>query len=286
MGFGGAAAHLFVREGAKVVLTDIRDELGERAAAALRADGHDARYLHLDVTSERNWAEVVDAVMATHGRLDILFNNAGVSFPRKVEDITVEIWERELGVHAKGVFLGTRTAIPAMRKGGGGSIINTSSVMGIVGSPTSPAYSAAKGAITIFTKSAALQYAKENIRINSVHPGYADTPLTEKPCDDEGRDPEQDRDDPTHRVTAGVHEPAERTDDRAHDDEPYPFHGGLVPRSFDRKPCCQLRRRAAGPVIPRPWKSRRYAISRSTAPANANRNPPPTPSRLATSPPT
>ena len=100
--------------------------------------------------------------------------------PKEVEDLTVAIWERELGVHAKGVFLGTRSAIPAMRKGGGGSIINTSSVMGIVGSPTSPAYSAAKGAITIFTKSAALQYAKENIRINSVHPGYADTPLTEQ----------------------------------------------------------------------------------------------------------
>ena len=166
MGFGGAAAHLFVRDGAKVVLTDIRDDLGERAAAALRADGHDARYLHLDVTSEANWAQVVDAVMMAHGRLYILFNNAGVAVPGKVEDITLETWERELGVHAKGVFLGTRTAIPAMRKGGGGSIINTSSVMGIVGSPTSPAYSAAKGAITIFTKSAAIQYAKENIRIN------------------------------------------------------------------------------------------------------------------------
>ena len=187
MGFGGAAAHLFVREGAKVVLTDIRDDLGERAAAALRAEGHDARYLHLEVTSELNWAQVVDAVMAAHGRLDILFNNAGVSFPGKVEDITAEIWDRELNVHAKGVFLGTRTAIPAMRKGGGGSIINTSSVMGIVGSPTSPAYSAAKGAITIFTKSAALQYAKENIRINSVHPGYADTPLTVKRFNDQRR---------------------------------------------------------------------------------------------------
>src|SRR6202046_1935899 len=154
MGFGGAAAHLFVREGAKVVLTDIRDELGERAAAALRVEGHDARYMHLDVTSEQNWAQVVDAVMVAHGRLDILFNNAGVSIPAKVEDATVEIWDRELGVHAKGVFLGTRTAIPAMRKGGGGSIINTSSVMGLVGSPTSPAYSAAKGALPIFTKSA------------------------------------------------------------------------------------------------------------------------------------
>jgi NAD(P)-dependent dehydrogenase (short-subunit alcohol dehydrogenase family) len=135
MGFGGAVAHLFVREGAKVVLTDIRDDLGERAAAALRADGHDARYMHLDVTSEENWANVVDAVMDTHGRLDILFNNAGVGFPRKVEDITVAIWERELDVHAKGVFLGTRSAIPAMRKGGGGSIVNTSSVWALSAVP-------------------------------------------------------------------------------------------------------------------------------------------------------
>src|SRR5271168_2534153 len=95
MGFGGAAAHLLVREGARVVLTDIRDELGERAAAALRADGHDAHYMHLDVTSEQNWARVVAAVMAAHGRLDILLNNAGVSFPSKAEDITVEIRERE-----------------------------------------------------------------------------------------------------------------------------------------------------------------------------------------------
>ena len=186
MGFGGAAANIFAREGAKVVITDIRDELGERAAAALRADGHDARYMHLDVTSEQNWVQVVEAVMAAHGRLDILFNNAGVAFPGKVEDITVETWDRELAVHAKGVFLGTKTVIPAMRKGGGGSIINTSSVMGLVGSPTSPAYSAAKGAITIFTKSAALQYAKENIRINSVHPGYADTPLTARRFNDPG----------------------------------------------------------------------------------------------------
>lgn len=184
MGFGGAAAHLFVREGAKVILTDIRDDLGERSAAALRADGHDARYMHLDVTCEQNWADVVEAVLQAHGRLDILFNNAGIAVPGKVEDISVETWDRELGVHAKGVFLGTRAAIPAMRRGGGGSIINTSSVMGIVGSPTSPAYSAAKGAITTFTKSAALQYAKENIRINSVHPGYADTPLTTGRFDD------------------------------------------------------------------------------------------------------
>lgn len=179
MGFGGASAHLFVREGAKVVLTDIRDELGERAAAAMREAGADVRYRRLDVTSEENWKEVIAATMADFGRLDILFNNAGVSFPMKVEEMPEEIWDRELSIHAKGAFLGTKHAIPAMRKGGGGSIINTSSIMGIVGSPTSPAYSAAKGAIRLFTKATALQYAKENIRVNSVHPGYADTPLTE-----------------------------------------------------------------------------------------------------------
>ena len=99
MGFGGAAAHLFVREGAKVVLTDIRDELGERAAAALRADGHDARYMHLDVTSEQNWAQVVDAVMVAHGRLDILFNNAGVSFSPGSRTSPWTSGTRELGVH-------------------------------------------------------------------------------------------------------------------------------------------------------------------------------------------
>jgi|TARA_B100001540_G_scaffold257051_1_gene234655 NAD(P)-dependent dehydrogenase (short-subunit alcohol dehydrogenase family) len=180
MGFGGATAHLFVREGAKVVLTDILDEMGERAAVTLREQGAEAIYLHLDVTSKTDWQHAIDATLDTFGRLDILFNNAGISYPVKVEDLTEEMWDRELGVHAKGAYLGTKTAIPAMRKGGGGSIINTSSVMGIVGSPTSPAYSAAKGAITTFTKATALQYAKENIRVNSIHPGYATTPLTEE----------------------------------------------------------------------------------------------------------
>ena len=178
MGFGGAAAHLFVREGAKVVITDIRGELGEEAAAALREAGGDVRYLHLDVTSASQWMEAIKATLSTYGKLDVLVNNAGISVAARVEDLSEADWDAELSVHAKGVFLGTRAAIPAMRAGGGGSIINISSIMGIVGSPTSPAYSAAKGAIRIFTKSTALQYARENIRVNSVHPGYADTPMT------------------------------------------------------------------------------------------------------------
>ncbi len=178
MGFGGAAAHLFVREGAKVVITDLQDELGERSAAAMREAGGDVQYRHLDVTSASQWTEAIEATVSACGKLDVLVNNAGISVAARVEDMSEAEWDAELSVHAKGVFLGTRAAIPAMRAGGGGSIINISSIMGIVGSPTSPAYSAAKGAIRIFTKSTALQYARENIRVNSVHPGYADTPLT------------------------------------------------------------------------------------------------------------
>ena len=178
MGFGGAAAHLFAREGAKVVISDVQDALGERSAAAMRAAGSEVRYLHLDVTSEAQWARAIETTVSAYGKLDILVNNAGISVTARVEDLSEAQWDAELSVHAKGVFLGTRAAIPAMRANGGGSIINMSSIMGIVGSPNSPAYSAAKGAIRLFTKTTALQYARERIRANSVHPGYADTPLT------------------------------------------------------------------------------------------------------------
>ena len=135
-------------------------------------------YAHLDVTSARDWESVVETTVSRYGRLDVLVNNAGTVVSGKVETLSEAQWDRELAVLAKGVFLGTRCAIPAMRAGGGGSIVNVSSVMGIVGSPTSPAYSAAKGAVRLFTKTTALQYAEENIRVNSVHPGYADTPMT------------------------------------------------------------------------------------------------------------
>ena len=100
MGFGGAAAHKFLREGAKVVLTDIRDELGERAAAALREQGAEAIYQHLDVTSEADWLKATDLTLTTYGRLDILFNNAGIARPNKIEELTEEIWDLELAVHA------------------------------------------------------------------------------------------------------------------------------------------------------------------------------------------
>ena len=186
MGFGGASAHLFVREGAKVVISDILDDLGEQAAIEMREAGADVRYLHLDVTSEADWSQAIKTILSDLGRLDVLVNNAGTVVMKKVEDLSEADWDLELSVHAKGMFLGTKHAILAMRKSGGGSIINISSVMGIVGSPTSPAYAAAKGAIRLFTKSTALQYATENIRVNSVHPGYAMTPLNKKPLAEPG----------------------------------------------------------------------------------------------------
>jgi len=178
MGFGGASAWLFVQEGARVVLGDIAVEDGERTAAQIRDAGGEALFVKLDVTSAEDWKAAVQATLSSFGRLDVLVNNAGTGVGYNLEDTTEEIWDSQMNVHAKGAFLGTKHAIPAMRKVGGGSIINISSIYGIVGSLGGTAYHAAKGAIRIFTKAAAIQYAAENIRVNSVHPGFATTPMT------------------------------------------------------------------------------------------------------------
>lgn len=185
MGFGGAAARLFAREGARVVLTDIKEEMGRKTAEQIRAAGGEAMFIRHDVTREEDWQEVIHTAVATYGALNVLVNNAGTSARFTVEDTTVEAWDGQMDVHAKGVFLGTRQAIPEMRKAGGGSIINVSSIYGLVGSHTSTAYHAAKGATRLFTKAAAIQYAKEQIRVNSVHPGYCLTPLTSQGYENE-----------------------------------------------------------------------------------------------------
>jgi cyclopentanol dehydrogenase len=178
MGFGGATARLFVQEGAKVVLGDINVVSGEKTAAQIREGGGDVLFVPLDVTKEQDWIDAVRATIESYGRLDILVNNAGTGARFNVEDTSVEVWDAQMNVHAKGPFLGTKHVIPEMRKIGGGSIINISSIYGIVGSATSTAYHAAKGASRLLTKAAAIQYAGENIRVNSVHPGFALTPLT------------------------------------------------------------------------------------------------------------
>ncbi len=178
-GQGAAEAETFAREGAKVVFGDIRDDEGKKVEAGIRAAGGEAVYVHLDVTSEEDWRRAVETATGRWGRLDILINNAGILIPRvPIEERTVAEWDRVMAVNAKGVFLGTKHAIPAMRRAGGGSIVNISSVAGIGQSlHQEPAYAASKGAVRIFTKVTASQHAKDGIRCNSVHPGPVDTEM-------------------------------------------------------------------------------------------------------------
>ena len=190
-GIGAETARTFALHGASVVLCDMQDGLGERVAHEIRDNGGIAEYRPLDVTKEDQWIALVAYVEGKFGRVDILGNIAGIS--GRPADMTVqpsgvmtgtglaeqtlENWNRIMEVNATGVFLGTKSVIPAMQRAGGGSIVNISSICGIVGSFANAAYHASKGAVRIFSKSAALQYAKDQIRVNSVHPGFVDTPM-------------------------------------------------------------------------------------------------------------
>ena len=178
-GQGAAEAQTFAREGAKVVFGDIRDDEGKKVESGIRAAGGDAIYVHLDVTSEMDWQSAIKLAADRHGRLDILINNAAIVIPKvPIEERTAAEWDQVMAINAKGVFLGTKHAIPAMRRTGGGSIVNISSVAGIGQSlHQEPAYAASKGAIRIFTKVTASQHAKDRIRCNSVHPGPVDTEM-------------------------------------------------------------------------------------------------------------
>ena len=180
-GMGETEARLFAENGAKVVIGDVLEAEGRQVAADIDGSGGDAMFVPLDVTSESDWERAVAATVERYGRLDVLVNNAGVSGRSMVEDTRVEDWDRVMDINAKGVFLGTRYAIPEMQKVGGGSIINISSQLGLVGTDnSSPQYQASKGAVRIFTKTTAIQYAADGIRANSVHPGPIVTPMTEE----------------------------------------------------------------------------------------------------------
>lgn len=178
MGIGGATAWLFAREGAKVVLGDVNDELGQRTASQIRDSGDEAQFVHLDVASASEWSDAVKAAVDRFGRLDILVNCAGNREPNSytVDETTEELWDEVMDTHARGTFLGMKHAVPKMRDSGGGSIINISSVLGMVGQSDRISYVAAKGAIRLMTKAVALECARENIRVNSVHPGTVLTP--------------------------------------------------------------------------------------------------------------
>ncbi len=177
-GQGAVEAKLFAREGAKVVIGDILEDEGRRVEAEINETGGECLFLTLDVVNEGHWQDAVQAAVQRFGKLDILVNNAGIFKLANIEETSAELWDEIMDVNAKGVFLGTKFAIPEMRKAGGGSIINISSVAGLIGTRYSAAYGASKGAVRLLTKSTAIQYAKENIRANSIHPGVIETPMT------------------------------------------------------------------------------------------------------------
>ena len=175
-GQGATEARMFAQEGARVVIGDIRDELGMQVEAEIRELGGEAVYLHLDVTSDDDWQRAVATAEQQFGKVDVLVNNAAIVLRKDIEETTADDWDNIMEINAKGVFLGTKAVIPAMRRAGGGSIINISSISGLV-SIGPPAYIATKGAVRLFTKSTAIQYASENIRANSIHPGSVDTDM-------------------------------------------------------------------------------------------------------------
>jgi len=177
-GMGAVEAKLFAKEGAKIVIGDLLEEEGKRVEAEINETGGECIFVPLDVTDEAQWEQAVAAAVGRFGKLDVLVNNAGIYRSHPVEDTTSDEWDQVMNINAKGVFLGAKHSIPAMRKAGGGSIINISSVAGLVGNAFSSAYNASKGAVRLFTKSTAIQYASEGIRSNSIHPGVIETDMT------------------------------------------------------------------------------------------------------------
>ena len=170
-GMGAATARLFAAEGAKVIVADINETDGATVAAAIKTNAGEARFLKLDVSSETDWEALVAATLKAYGRIDILINNAGVS-GSDPDRLSMKTWDQQMNINAKGVFLGMRAVLPHMQKARKGSIVNTSSISGIVGQKfVHMGYNAAKGAVRTMTKAAAVQYASDGIRVNSVHPG-------------------------------------------------------------------------------------------------------------------
>lgn len=170
-GLGYATALALAKEGAKLVVTDVDEAGAERCAESIRDASGSATAMHQDVTDEAGWKVVIAKVLELHGRLDVLVNNAGIAVLRMLEELTLADWNRQIEVNLTSVFLGCKYAMPAMRSSGGGSIVNLSSVAGLVGMSTCVAYGAAKGGVRIMSKSIAVEGAADNIRCNSVHPG-------------------------------------------------------------------------------------------------------------------
>ena len=186
-GMGAEEARLFAREGAKVVIADVREDDARKVEAEIAEAGGEAMVVLLDVSTEDQWERAGAQVVAQFGTLDILVNNAGSSGSGEKDCGSTEAWDRLMDINAKGVFLGMKHAIPEMEKAGGGAIVNISSISGIVGQTyVHPGYNASKGAVRLVTKAAAVQHAKDGIRVNSVHPGSLPPMLTSGPRGDDG----------------------------------------------------------------------------------------------------
>lgn len=174
---GGASARALVSEGAKVVIADLLDDEGEALAKEL---GDSARYVHLDVTSEEQWGAAVDFAVGEFGQLNVLFNNAGIFNGGQLQRYKAEHWQQMIDVNLTGAFFGAKAAADAIIAAGGGSIINTSSIEGLRGTPWAHGYVASKWGLTGLTKSLAMELAPHNIRVNSIHPGRISTPATDQ----------------------------------------------------------------------------------------------------------
>ena len=197
-GMGADEARLFAREGAKVIIADVLEDLACQVEAQITEAGGDATFVHTDVTNEASWQNLISQTLARYGKLDILVNNAGISSRSESDILDTAGWQRIMDVNATGVFLGTKHAVEQMRQTGGGSIVNISSIMGFVGGEGGhPAYHASKGAVRIFTKAMAVQYGPDGIRVNSVHPGFMPPMRSSQP--DDGTRAEQIRQTPLRR---------------------------------------------------------------------------------------
>lgn len=180
-GIGAAIARRLAHEGAAVLVTDVNDDAGDAVAKGIVEVGGRASYHHLDVTSESEWHEAVAATLGEFGRLDILVNNAGAGDLLPIEDTPLEDWERTVAVDATSVFLGMKSAAAALAESGSASVVNISSIFGTIGGfGTTPGYHAAKGAVRTLTKNTALHWAQKGIRVNSIHPGFIDTPILDQ----------------------------------------------------------------------------------------------------------